>query len=213
MSDDDDFDARSDDSGEGGNTMMSLLSSYYGIEEDSKTEEKVAQSSSNIDAVGFNHQAYVKNLLCTLEVKDLLKEDIKMVHDIKALDSDMQMLVYENYNKFISATETIKKMKTNVEAMDSDMDSVKVKMESIAKKTSLIDQSLAPKRAQIDKLVRIKRLLNRYGKQPIHHNNHYPPDPSPPPSPAIISSPSSYHTLFMYTDLSFCRNFLSDWRK
>lgn len=43
----------------------------------------------------------------------------------QTLDSDMQMLVYENYNKFISATETIKRMKTNVEAMDTDMESVK----------------------------------------------------------------------------------------
>jgi vacuolar protein sorting-associated protein 51 len=161
MSDDEDFDTRSDDSGEGGNTMMSLLSSYYGIEEEVKTEEKVAETSSDIDAVGFNHQGYVKNLLCTLEMQDLLKEDIKMVHDIKTLDSDMQMLVYENYNKFISATETIKKMKTNVEAMDSDMESVRVKMQSICEKTKTIDQSLAGKRAQIDKLVRIKRLLNR----------------------------------------------------
>ena len=84
-----------------------------------------------------------------------------MVHDIKTLDSDMQMLVYENYNKFISATETIKKMKSNVEAMDEDMESVRVKMESITLKTTLIDQSLAEKRTKIDKLVRIKRLLNR----------------------------------------------------
>jgi hypothetical protein len=37
----------------------------------------------------------------------------------------MQMLVYENYNKFISATETIKRMKKNVEAMDEDMDAVR----------------------------------------------------------------------------------------
>lgn len=37
----------------------------------------------------------------------------------------MQMLVYENYNKFISATETIKRMKANVEAMDDDMEAVK----------------------------------------------------------------------------------------
>ena len=34
-----------------------------------------------------------------------------MVRDIKALDSDMQTLVYENYNKFISATDTIRKVR------------------------------------------------------------------------------------------------------
>jgi vacuolar protein sorting-associated protein 51 len=37
----------------------------------------------------------------------------------------MQMLVYENYNKFISATETIKRMKNNVDAMDGDMEAVR----------------------------------------------------------------------------------------
>lgn len=44
---------------------------------------------------------------------------------IQALDGDMQMLVYENYNKFISATETIKRMKNNVDAMDGDMEAVR----------------------------------------------------------------------------------------
>lgn len=40
-----------------------------------------------------------------------------MVSEIKSLDSDMQMLVYENYNKFISATDTIRKMKNRVEVL------------------------------------------------------------------------------------------------
>ena len=157
---DDDLD---DDSSsvEGGNTMMSLLSSYYGIEEENKEITSTLPSSSNIDIVGFDHQRYVKDLLLTKDIKDLLKEDVKMVHDIKTLDSDMQMLVYENYNKFISATETIKKMKTNVEAMDDDMESVRIKMGTITLKTTFLDQSLAEKRSKIDKLVRIKRLLNR----------------------------------------------------
>jgi len=30
--------------------------------------------------------------------------------EIRTLDSEMQTLVYENYNKFISATDTIKKV-------------------------------------------------------------------------------------------------------
>lgn len=37
----------------------------------------------------------------------------------------MQKLVYDNYNKFINATETIKEMKNGVFRMDQDMDSVK----------------------------------------------------------------------------------------
>jgi hypothetical protein len=33
-----------------------------------------------------------------------------IIRDTQALHSDMQTLVYENYNKFISATDTIRKV-------------------------------------------------------------------------------------------------------
>lgn len=35
---------------------------------------------------------------------ELMDQETCMVKQIRALDSDMQTLVYENYNKFISAT-------------------------------------------------------------------------------------------------------------
>lgn len=45
-----------------------------------------------------------------------------MSTEIKSLDGDMQMLVYENYNKFISATDTIRNMKSNVDGMGANME-------------------------------------------------------------------------------------------
>lgn len=36
--------------------------------------------------------------------------EAEIVKDTQTLHSDMQTLVYENYNKFISATETIRKV-------------------------------------------------------------------------------------------------------
>ncbi len=42
------------------------------------------------------------------------QRSLELSSEIKELDSDMQMLVYENYNKFISATETIQQMKAKV---------------------------------------------------------------------------------------------------
>ena len=41
---------------------------------------------------------------------DLMDKEMEMTRHIKLLDSDMQTLVYENYNKFISATDTIRKV-------------------------------------------------------------------------------------------------------
>lgn len=41
----------------------------------------------------------------------LLHRHVEMAAEIKNLDTDLQMLVYENYSKFISATETIKRLR------------------------------------------------------------------------------------------------------
>lgn len=42
-------------------------------------------------------------------LEGLLQKHVEMVAEIKNLDTDLQMLVYENYNKFICATDTIKR--------------------------------------------------------------------------------------------------------
>ena len=40
-------------------------------------------------------------MLESFSFNELLEKDIKLINEIKTLDSDMKMLVYENYNKFI----------------------------------------------------------------------------------------------------------------
>jgi hypothetical protein len=52
-----------------------------------------------------------QDLLQNMGMDELLRRDDQMIREIKELDTNMQMLVYENYNKFISATDTIRKMK------------------------------------------------------------------------------------------------------
>ena len=59
------------------------------------------------------------------------------------------MLVYENYNKFISATETIKRMKTNMEVMDEDMTSVKDKMKILCDNSISLDKSVSGQRTKV----------------------------------------------------------------
>jgi hypothetical protein len=67
-----------------------------------------------INSPSFQPQRYVKHLLQTGSMDTLLRKDDELVFEVKSLDSDMQMLVYENYNKFIAATDTIRKMKVCV---------------------------------------------------------------------------------------------------
>jgi hypothetical protein len=53
------------------------------------------------------------------------------------------MLVYENYNKFISATDTIRKMKGDVEAMESEMGSLVGRVTGIASKSDTVRKKQA----------------------------------------------------------------------
>lgn len=48
-------------------------------------------------------------------VEGILQRHVEMAAEIKNLDTDLQMLVYENYNKFISATDTIKRWVLNAD--------------------------------------------------------------------------------------------------
>ena len=76
--------------------MMSLLTSYYGIESSPTTTTK-SEPKDQIDAAGFDHTQYVKvntflvdfslhidqNLLSSTEIHELMKIDSKMVQDVK----------------------------------------------------------------------------------------------------------------------------------
>lgn len=59
----------------------------------------------------FQPDVYLSKLLKERSLTELMDKEREMTKDIRALDSDMQTLVYENYNKFISATDTIRKVK------------------------------------------------------------------------------------------------------
>ena len=74
-----------------------------------------------LDSTTFDSNRYIDQLLGTTRLPSLLQKHLEMSAEIKSLDSDMQMLVYENYNKFISATDTIRTMKSSVDDMDDKM--------------------------------------------------------------------------------------------
>ena len=57
----------------------------------------------------------------------------------------MQTLVYENYNKFIAATDTIRKMRVDFRAMEDEMDQLASKMTNIAAFSSQISDTLGEK--------------------------------------------------------------------
>lgn len=71
----------------------------------------------------------------------------------------MQTLVYENYNKFILATDTIRKMKSDFKVMEDEMEKLVTDMSQIASFANNISSNLQDRRQQITKLSNIHELL------------------------------------------------------
>jgi len=140
-----------------------LLRDYYGTLEENKEERQEPKKEEHrpldIDHPSFDPQAYFEDLLQKQGVKQLISTDQEMRKEIKQLDSDMKTLVYENYNKFISATDTIRNMKKNVENMEEEMNSLEQNMEKISECTESINNTLAPRREKLKELNGVYRLL------------------------------------------------------
>jgi hypothetical protein len=71
--------------------------------------------SSELDDPSFDAQAYIKHVLENQSLAQLLKTYNGVLTDIRALDAEKKALVYDNYSKLIAATETIRKMRANMD--------------------------------------------------------------------------------------------------
>lgn len=69
--------------------------------------------TSEIDVAGFDADAYVKARLNDSSLEELLKVYTRVLGEIRALDAEKKALVYDNYSKLITATETIRKVRNS----------------------------------------------------------------------------------------------------
>lgn len=84
------------------------LFEFYGPESKPDEIPEILPDPKNIDSVGFDPKEYLSDLFRKCDLNDLLAKETEICEQIRSLDSEMQTLVYDNYNKFINATHTIK---------------------------------------------------------------------------------------------------------
>nr|XP_015838681.1 PREDICTED: vacuolar protein sorting-associated protein 51 homolog isoform X2 [Tribolium castaneum] len=118
-------------------------------------------SPLDLNSPSFNPNMYLDKLFKESNLKQIMDHESEIVKDTQTLHSDMQTLVYENYNKFISATDTIKKMKVDFKKMENEMDLLASNMSSITSFSDQINSTLQDTRSQISKLSGVHTLLQR----------------------------------------------------
>lgn len=136
-----------------------MLKMYYGLDKDQ--EGGGSLDPCDIDGAHFNPEMYLGKLIQEKSLTELMDQESEMVRQIRSLDSDMQTLVYENYNKFISATDTIRKMKNDFRKMEDEMDHLATNMGRITEFSGNISETLQDRRHQITKLSGVHTLLKK----------------------------------------------------
>ncbi|KAF7882962.1 hypothetical protein EAF00_011451 [Botryotinia globosa] len=106
------------------------LREYYNLKkgQDAPTDDVASEVSSihfdsevqesEMDKDGFDGEKYVKEVLEKQTLGELLRTYNGVLTDIRALDAEKKALVYDNYSKLITATETIRKMRTNMDPLN-----------------------------------------------------------------------------------------------
>ncbi|KAL9442218.1 hypothetical protein AB3S75_020683 [Citrus x aurantiifolia] len=142
--------------------MRDLLSSFYGP--DPSMSPNPPSKFAPFDAINsnsFNADHYLNLLIHKSSLEGLLQRHVGMAAEIKNLDTDLQMLVYENYNKFISATDAIKRMNSNIMGMESNMEQLLEKIKTVQSRSDGVNTSLFEKREHIEKLHLTRNLLRK----------------------------------------------------
>ena len=97
---------------------------------------------SELDREGFDGEAYVKSLLETQSLGELLRTYNGVLTDIRALDAEKKALVYDNYSKLIAAMETIRKMRANMEPLNPMASTLDPAIASIYERAGKIQEEL-----------------------------------------------------------------------
>ncbi|XP_054938410.1 vacuolar protein sorting-associated protein 51 homolog isoform X3 [Physeter macrocephalus] len=164
-----------------------MLKLYYGLSEVEAAGRPAGPDPldpTDLNGAHFDPEVYLDKLRRECPLAQLMDSETDMVRQIRALDSDMQTLVYENYNKFISATvtkhhcspfqapnhqcdprgvssDTIRKMKNDFRKMEDEMDRLATNMAVITDFSARISATLQDRHERITKLAGVHALLRK----------------------------------------------------
>uniref|UniRef100_A0A5S6Q0P3 Vacuolar protein sorting-associated protein 51 homolog n=1 Tax=Trichuris muris TaxID=70415 RepID=A0A5S6Q0P3_TRIMR len=116
-------------------------------------------NSLNIDSSEFNCDMYVRKILNEENLQELMNREHNLTQQLKSLDLDMQTLVYENYNKFITATDTVRSMRQDFIRMEGEMRNLMESVEAITQSSNSLSNALVQKRKEMERLSRVKAVV------------------------------------------------------
>ena len=150
-------------------------------QEDFQEEDDINMTSDDLDSPYFDPDAHTSKYVVQASVHDVLEVEERLALQVRTLDSTMQTLVYENYSKFIDATDAIRSIGVSVHANEEGLGKLSKGMQVIDETSRAVEDALGTLRDAVADKLRIKRLLTRLDallklpatlKQQIQHGQY-----------------------------------------
>jgi hypothetical protein len=126
------------------------LRDYYNLKAGSADQSKDVpptptldpEIESELDKEGFDPEQYVKDILAREGLEGVMRVEAGLVSEIRTLDGEKKALVYDNYSKLIAATDTIRKMRTNMDPLTPTTNTLTPAIGHIAETATALSESL-----------------------------------------------------------------------
>eukprot|EP00928_Gymnodinium_smaydae_P008073 TRINITY_DN12911_c0_g3_i2.p1 TRINITY_DN12911_c0_g3~~TRINITY_DN12911_c0_g3_i2.p1 ORF type:complete len:806 (+),score=173.53 TRINITY_DN12911_c0_g3_i2:60-2477(+) len=142
-----------------------LLAAYYGLDSGeggaSTSSTAPATAAVDLDQKSFDAKAYFDGLLVSERTSQLLRRATSIDKEVRDMDSDLQMVAYENYNKLIRATDVTKKVKTSVEGFAPSLLLVDESVQRMAGKQADIEDATADRAQEMNVLLQRQRVCGK----------------------------------------------------
>lgn len=124
------------------------LRDYYGLKAAQQEDEyppplsAEVEEVSELDSDGFDPEQYVKERLANEGLEGILRTEASLISETRNLDGEKKSLVYDNYSKLIAATETILKMRTNMDPLTPTTSSLTPAISHVAETALALSEGL-----------------------------------------------------------------------
>lgn len=135
------------------------LRDYYNLKVASEQASEQSPSSeqgpsdtvatSELDKEGFDAAAYVKAVLAKESLEGVLRIEGDLISEIKNLDGERKALVYDNYSKLIAATDTIRRMRMNMDPLTPATSTLSPAVSHIAETAASLSKELVERTSKV----------------------------------------------------------------
>ena len=116
---------------------------------------------NDLDSVHFDAPKHTERYVLQSSIHPLLETEESLACQVRTLDSSMQTLVYENYSRFIEATDAVRNIGVNVQCNAGNLKKLSSSVVEAGETARDVETSCGKLRDSVVEKLRTKRLLQR----------------------------------------------------